>query len=841
MKRNTLILLTVISLMSLTIRGNSQTVSKCIKVSTPGTLTTLLTTQEKTSITELHVAGNIDARDFKCMRDEITNLNRLDLYGVSIQMYIGPDGTSSSSFNMMNTIPENAFLGKYQLSYIILPNNLMSVESNAFQNCFLMELHIKTATPPTISSSAFSYPDMCQLYCPLGSASSYSSQWSGFSSYTEENTPSPYVSMDISSGYLNYYLSGSYNIGSIETLELTGTIDATDFATISSKMTSLRNLNLGATTISGTGSTNGGPINDGKFYSYAANHIPQYGLKGLYLQKLVLPESITQFDDDAFKDSYITSMNIPGNLEVIGRRALSTAYTQKKLRLPKSLKEIKAYAFYNSNIDSIFVDTPSALTSIGDSAFYFTGTLQYFQFPNNLEKIGEWAFDACNFVNLTFPSGLKSIGNTAFFSNGLLEKVDLSNTKVDTLKFFTFYFCPKLKDIRLPETSTIIPFRCFEQDESLKFIDIPESVTSIESYAFRLSGLTSIKLPDSLKVLGSNMGGNIFNGLSLKNLTIPAKVKTIYPELGNCGNLEFVMVKSKTPVSISSSTFTVNKSTCRLYVPKGSLAAYQAATGWKDFSTIIEIDSVVNKTIDVTAGNIASQFSLQEKHTVTDLTVTGNIDVRDILFMRDSLPSLAVLNLKDVTIAEYTGDIDQTYFRAATTYEANALPLTAFKNNLTLKVVTLPKTLSKINAKAFWGCSRLQKINLQNVIPITLSVSDSIFTYVKTTKCILGIPENSESAYRSATGWNSFYTMEEATQIITNVANDINSKPSIKIDGDEITISGTKPGEYITVFNIQGSMLLSKKIKNTVESFNLPISGSYIVRVGNASLKLLKR
>lgn len=840
MKRNTLILLTVISLMSLTVSGYSQTVSKCIKVSTPGTLTSLLTAEEKTTVTELHVAGNIDAQDFKCMRDEIANLNRLDLYGVSIQMYMGPDGTSMSSFYMMNTIPENAFQNKYQLSYIILPNNLMSVESNAFQNCFLMELHINSATPPTISLSTFSNLGMCQLYCPFGSVSSYSSQWSGFSSYTEENIPSPYVSMDISSGYLNYYLSGSYNIGSIENLELTGTIDATDFATISSKMTSLRNLNLGATTISGTGFTNGGPINDGKFHSYEENHIPQYGLKGLYLQKLVLPESVTHFDDDAFKDSYITTMNIPGNLEVIGRRAIGTAYNPKKLRLPKSLKEIKAYAFYNSNIDSIFVDTPSALTSIGDSAFYFTGTLKYFQFPNNLEKIGKNSFNTCNFTSLTFPSGLKSIGNLAFFSNGLLETVDLSNTKVDTLQFFTFYFCPKLYNIRLPENSTIIPFRCFQQDANLKFIDIPESVNSIESYAFNLSGLTSIKLPDSLKVLGNNMGGNIFNGLSLKNLTIPSKVKIIYPELGNCGNLEFIMVKSKIPISISSSTFTVNKSTCRLYIPKGSLAAYQLATGWKDFSTIIEVDSVVNRTINVTAGNIANQFSLQEKHTVTNLIVTGSIDVRDILFMRDSLPSLKILNLKDATIAEYTGSINQTYFRSATIYEANTLPLTAFKNNLTLKIITLPKTLSKINAKAFWGCTRLQKVNLQNLIPITLSVNDSIFTYVKTSKCILGIPEGFESTYRSATVWNSFYTMEEEAKIITNVANDLVTKPSMKIDGDVLIIDGVVPGELITVFDIQGRIFVSHKVENTQIRVDLPTKGTYIVRVGNYSYKLLK-
>ena len=59
-------------------------VSKTINVTTSGTLTTLLTSTEKTTVTDLTLTGNIDARDVKCMRDEMTVLAVLDLSGVSI-------------------------------------------------------------------------------------------------------------------------------------------------------------------------------------------------------------------------------------------------------------------------------------------------------------------------------------------------------------------------------------------------------------------------------------------------------------------------------------------------------------------------------------------------------------------------------------------------------------------------------------------------------------------------------------------------------------------------------------------------------------------------------------
>ena len=44
-------------------------VSKTINVTTAGTLSSLLTAEEKISVTNLTVTGNIDARDVMCMRD----------------------------------------------------------------------------------------------------------------------------------------------------------------------------------------------------------------------------------------------------------------------------------------------------------------------------------------------------------------------------------------------------------------------------------------------------------------------------------------------------------------------------------------------------------------------------------------------------------------------------------------------------------------------------------------------------------------------------------------------------------------------------------------------------
>lgn len=67
-------------------------VSKTINVTTTGTLTNLLTSTEKATVTNLTVTGNIDVRDVKCMRDDIKLLAVLDISSVQIQYYKGTAG-----------------------------------------------------------------------------------------------------------------------------------------------------------------------------------------------------------------------------------------------------------------------------------------------------------------------------------------------------------------------------------------------------------------------------------------------------------------------------------------------------------------------------------------------------------------------------------------------------------------------------------------------------------------------------------------------------------------------------------------------------------------------------
>lgn len=125
---------------SVSIIGHSQ-VKKTINVDVAGSLSTLLTEDEKSTINDLTVSGTIDARDVKCMRDQIEFLTNLDLSAVNIVAF---DGIATSSANYSygaNQMPRLSFYNgvstkaKKTLVSIILPNSLTTIEPYAFRLC----------------------------------------------------------------------------------------------------------------------------------------------------------------------------------------------------------------------------------------------------------------------------------------------------------------------------------------------------------------------------------------------------------------------------------------------------------------------------------------------------------------------------------------------------------------------------------------------------------------------------------------------------------------------------------------------------------------------------------
>ena len=106
----------------------------------------------------------------------------------------------------------------------------------------------------------------------------------------------------------------------------------------------------------------------------------------------------------------------------------------------------------------------------------------------------------------------------------------------------------------------------------------------------------------------TKIGESAFEGnISLTKVTIPSSVTEIGDNaFKGCSNLESITTYNETPIDLSSSSGArgmmtrtdgssifegVNKATCILYVPEGSVELYKVAPVWSEFQNILAIGS----------------------------------------------------------------------------------------------------------------------------------------------------------------------------------------------------------------------------------------------------------
>ena len=198
----------------------------------------------------------------------------------------------------------------------------------------------------------------------------------------------------------------------------------------------------------------------------------------------------------------------------------------------------------------------AGVKSISYRTFSSCQFLRFVVIPDNVKSVEEGAFSDCYSLScIIIPSGVNSMGDRATERGYNLNLVSIpkSVTSLGKYMFSGSYFT---RTITIPEGVTIFPDGLFQSCIPILSVIIPESVTSIGSYAISYC-------------------------YSLSSITIPAGVTSIgFSAFASCHGVKEYHLKPINPPTIQSSTFSGIKSDCIIYVPKGSLSAYQTATNW---------------------------------------------------------------------------------------------------------------------------------------------------------------------------------------------------------------------------------------------------------------------
>jgi hypothetical protein len=308
-----------------------------------------------------------------------------------------------------------------------------------------------------------------------------------------------------------------------------------------------------------------------------------------------LPQTLTIIPYGFFRGTAIPDIVLPPTVTSIGREAYSETTALKKVKLPNTIKEVDVYAFSRSSIEEM--DWSASATIMPSEVFRECHQLKRINIPETVDSLASGVFYLCDaLTSVHLPEGIRTLEGT-------------------------FNECRSLSEVNIPSTVTCITrgiSGAFNNCRSITHIDIPDGVTYIGWASFSNVPLTEVKLPSKLKFIG----GYAFNGCKLKHVVVPEGCQTIggrafYSDdlkvldlpstivslggiiLGDNGKFhpDSVILRAMVPPYASENMFTRYDAQTTLYVPAASLSLYQANSRYNNvekMGTIPATSSLLN-------------------------------------------------------------------------------------------------------------------------------------------------------------------------------------------------------------------------------------------------------
>ena len=423
------------------------------------------------------------------------------------------------------------------------------------------------------------------------------------------------------------------------------------------------------------------------FIEYTNDGVLEYAIseEGTYVIRQVVES----------KETNIVIPNQINGYNVIGihRNAFSNNKNIENIIIPNSVTSIGSYAIRNSGLKTITFEEGSQLTSIAYGAFYEASSLTSIVIPSSVTSIGDHAFyGTSSLTSITLPfvgASRTATGSNAYFGyifgassyyfNGYYLPSTLTEviiTDATSIGDYAFYGASSLVSVTFEEGSQLnsIGDSAFNGASSLTSIVIPNSVTSIGSFAFQYSGLQNITFEEGAQLI--SIGSHAFLGASsLISILIPNSVTSI-------GTSAFSGASSLTSIVIPNSVTSIGSGA---FLNTGLTIIYTSIsskpTNWN--SNWVSNDVTVVWGYEQTVENDGILYALSTK------------SVAYVIGTNESMTS-------NVVVLDYING-----------YEVIEIANSAFKDNLVIETIYIPNTIVKIGYQAFYGATNFNLVEFE--------------------------------------------------------------------------------------------------------------------------------
>ena len=521
---------------------------------------------------------------------------------------------------------------------------------------------------------------------------------------------------------------------------------------------------------------------------------------------------VTAIAEQAFYNWYrLKTIDIPEGVETIGNKAFMCCYGVRKIVLPSTLKSIGENAFYRADDLSEVISRIQVPFAIGDDTFK------------------KYDFDLQTTIpsgaTLYVPFGTKSAyqafaGWTAFKA---IEEGDIKEATVGGLNYRYYTGAKKavviagdyssMTTVEIPASVTIdgvdysvkaIDEEVFSDNKNLQTISLPDGLEEIGSYAFMsASYLNEFAIPSHLKHIGDyaffncnriynvilpegleTLGGNVFAYCyGLQKLELPSTLSSVGQGIiKGCSALTTVVSHIEVPFQISDNTFAfessmnqttgeydITPSPATLFVPIGTIKAYQAIKGWTTFKVIeegeIKEDTVDGLSYSYSTGSKKATVIAGDYGGLTELVIPAKVTIDDVEYTVKAIGAEAFsrcANLGTVSLPDGLKTIGNNAFfncyRLTTVNLSKKLESIgdyAFAYCFWLEEIELPSSLKSIGKRAFYGDNSLEKVTSRILNPFEIG-EDTFKDYNNPSPATLYVPAGTKSKYKDITGWTVF-------------------------------------------------------------------------------------
>ena len=192
----------------------------------------------------------------------------------------------------------------------------------------------------------------------------------------------------------------------------------------------------------------------------SVTEIGEWAFKICGLTSVVIPDSVTKIGDDAFSDCCaLTSVVISNSVTKIGYNAFSDCRALTSIKVAEDNPKYDSRGGCNAIIETesnklLFgcqsTVIPDSVTEIGGGAFSNCCALTSIEIPTSVTEIGVCAFFGCTgLTNIVIPDSVTEIGKDAFYNCTGLTNVEIHSSEIEFGRG-VFSDCENLKSIKVP-------------------------------------------------------------------------------------------------------------------------------------------------------------------------------------------------------------------------------------------------------------------------------------------------------------------------------------------------------------------------------------------------------